>query len=427
MSLARVVVPTLLVLSTSLHAQTTALRAARMVDVKRGVVVPNAVVVVQGDRITAAGADVAVPAGATVIDLGDATLLPGLIDSHTHLLQNYDPKIGGDDPNMLLTVATMSAAKRALLGAKMGREDLEAGITTVRDLGNSGWNGDVALRDAINAGWVTGPRIRASTRALSAAGGQFGGLQADAQKLVEQEYVVISGVEDARRAVRQAFYDGADLIKVIVNTGPRVVSLDEMKTIVEEASRVRRTVAAHAIGDVATRIAAEAGVSSIEHAYTIPDDALKMMAAKHIYLVPTDYPDEFYLPPDLSPQQRAERLVGIAGFTKGSRDRLRRAVALGVPIAFGSDEYYAVPSQSRGLSSLQALLAYAASGMTPMQIIQSATMNGAQLAGLGDRVGSLEAGKLADVIAVAGDPTKDIAALVRGASFVMKGGAVIKR
>ena len=427
MSLVRAVLPALLALSTSLHAQTTVLRAARMVDVKRGVVVPNAVVVVQGDRITAAGADVAVPAGATVIDLGDATLLPGLIDSHTHLLQNYDPKIGGDDPNMLLTVATMSAAKRALLGAKMGREDLEAGITTVRDLGNSGWNGDVALRDAINAGWVTGPRIRASTRALSAAGGQFGGLQADAQKLVEQEYVVISGVEDARRAVRQAFYDGADLIKVIVNTGPRVVSLDEMKTIVEEASRVRRTVAAHAIGDVATRIAAEAGVSSIEHAYTIPDDALKMMAAKHIYLVPTDYPDEFYLPPDLSPQQRAEQLVGIARFTKGSRDRLRRAMAAGVPIAFGSDEYYAIASRSRGLSSLQSLLAYAESGMTPMQIIQSATMNGAELAGLGTRVGSLEAGKLADVIAVAGDPTKDIAALVRGASFVMKGGAVIKR
>jgi len=427
MSLVRAVLPALLALSTSLHAQTTVLRAARMVDVKRGVVVPNAVVVVQGDRITAAGADVAVPAGATVIDLGDATLLPGLIDSHTHLLQNYDPKIGGDDPNMLLTVATMSAAKRALLGAKMGREDLEAGITTVRDLGNSGWNGDVALRDAINAGWVTGPRIRASTRALSAAGGQFGGLQVDAQRLVEQEYVVISGVEDARRAVRQAFYDGADLIKVIVNTGPRVVSLDEMKTIVEEASRVRRTVAAHAIGDVATRIAAEAGVSSIEHAYTIPDDALKMMAAKHIYLVPTDYPDEFYLPPDLSPQQRAEQLVGIARFTKGSRDRLRRAMAAGVPIAFGSDEYYAIASRSRGLSSLQSLLAYAESGMTPMQIIRSATMNGAELAGLGDRVGSLEAGKLADVIAVAGDPTKDIAALVRGASFVMKGGAVIKR
>ena len=176
---------------------------------------------------------------------------------------------------MLLTVATMSTAKRALLGAKMGLEDLEAGITTVRDLGNSGFGGDVALRDAINAGWVVGPRIRASTRALSAAGGQFGPLQPETQKLIEQEYAVISTVDEARRAVRQAFYDGADLIKVIVNTGPRVVSLDEMKAIVEEAHRVNRTVAAHAIGDTATRIAAEAGVTSIEHAYTVPDDVLQ--------------------------------------------------------------------------------------------------------------------------------------------------------
>ena len=398
-----------------------------MVDVKRGTVVRDAVVVVQGERITAAGAGMAVPAGANVIDLGDATLLPGLVDSHTHLLQNYDSKMGGDDPNMILTVATMSTAKRALLGVRMGREDLEAGITTVRDLGNSGHNGDVALRDAIEAGWVTGPRIRASTRALSAAGGQFAPVQAAVQTLIDQEYVVVSGVEEARRAVRQAFYDGADLIKVIVNTGPRILSLEEMRTIVEEARRVRRTVAAHAIGDVATRIAAEAGVSSIEHAYTIPDDVLRMMAAKRIYLVPTDYPDEFYLPRDIAPQARAEQLPRIAAFTKGSRDRLRRAVTLGVPIAFGSDEYFDFAPQSRGLSSLQPLLAYAESGMTPMQIIQSATVNGAELAGLGDRLGSLEPGRLADVIAVTGDPTTDIAALVRGASFVMKGGTVVKR
>lgn len=405
----------------------TVIRAARMVDVKKGVVIANPVVVVKGSRITAVGAGVAVPAGATVIDLGDATILPGLIDSHTHLLQNYDNTIGGDDPNMLLTVATMSAAKRALLGAAMGREDLEAGITTVRDLGNSGYNGDVALRDAINAGWVVGPRIRASTRALSAAGGQFGPMQAEVQKLIEQEYVVISNVDEARRAVRQAFYDGADLIKVIVNTGPRVVSLEEMKVIVEEAHRVNRTVAAHAIGDVATRIAAEAGASSIEHAYTVPDDVLKMMAEKHIYLVPTDYPDEFYLPGNITPDKRDQALKDINGFTKGSRERLARAVKAGVPIAYGSDEYYNMGGRSRGLSSLQALLAYAASGMTAMQIIQSATVNAADLAGWGDRIGALEVGKLADIIAVNGDPTKDIGLLAAGARFVMKGGTVIRR
>jgi imidazolonepropionase-like amidohydrolase len=252
-------------------------------------------------------------------------------------------------------------------------------------------------------------------------------VQADVQKLIDQEYVVIRGVEEARRAVRQAFYDGADLIKVIVNTGPRVVSLEEMKTIVDEAHRVNRTVAAHAIGDLPTRIAAEAGVNSIEHAYTVPDDVLKMMAAKHIFLVPTDYPDEFYVSSSLTPEDRQQRLRQVAGFTKGSRDRLARAVAAGVPIAYGSDEYYDFPGRTRGQSSLQALLAYAQSGMTPMQIIQSATVNAAELAGWGDRIGALETGKTADIIAVPGDPTKDIAVLVKGASFVMKGGVVIKK
>src|SRR5262249_53178174 len=219
------------------------LRAAKMLNVKAQKIVSNVVVIIEGERMKQVGSGIAVPVGAKVIDLGNATLLPGLVDAHTHLLQNYDFALGGDDNNMALTVAQMSPAERALLGAKMGREDLEAGITTVRDVGNSGINGDVALRDAINHGWVSGPRIVASTRALSAAGGQFGHLQHDAQALVAQEYVEIATVDDARRAVQRAMYDGADCIKVIVNTGPRVVSLEEMKAIVEEAHRVHKKVA----------------------------------------------------------------------------------------------------------------------------------------------------------------------------------------
>ena len=148
-------------------------------------------------------------------------------------------------------------------------------------------------------------------------------MQPETQKLIEQEYAVVSTVDEARRAVRQAFYDGADLIKVIVNTGPRVVSLDEMKAIVEEARRVNRTVAAHAIGDTATRIAAEAGVTSIEHAYTIPDDVLRMMAQKGIYLVATDYPAEFYVdalgPSNLTPEQKNQQLAGASSSRRATR------------------------------------------------------------------------------------------------------------
>jgi imidazolonepropionase-like amidohydrolase len=407
----------------------TVIRAARMIDPKTGTTIQNPVVVVQRGRIVSVGANAAIPSGAKVIDLGSLTLLPGLIDAHTHLLQNYRGELGGDDPNMILTVTTMSTAKRALLGAKMGLEDLEAGITTVRDLGNSGWGGDVALRDAINAGWVVGPRIRAATRAISAAGGQFGAMQPETQRIIEQEYAVVSTVDDARRAVRQAFYDGADLIKVIVNTGPRVVSLDEMKAIVEEAKRVNRTVAAHAIGDTATRIAAEAGVSSIEHAYTIPDDVLRMMAQKGIYLVATDYPAEFYSDAlggtGLSPEELQRRRAGAEQFAKSNGERLMRAVRMGVKVAFGSDEYYNAPGRTRGQSSLLTLQAYQEAGMSPLEVLRAATLNSAALLGWGDRIGAIEAGKLADIIAVEGDPLKDVKDLQR-VRFVMKGGDIIR-
>jgi len=407
----------------------TVVRAARMLDVKSGSVIQNPIVVVEAGRIVAAAPNVAIPGGARTIDLGNLVLLPGLIDSHTHLLQNYDGRFGSDDPNMLLTVATMSAARRALLGAAMGREDLEAGITTVRDLGNSGWNGDVALRDAINAGWVIGPRMIASTRALAAAGGQFGPLAPEAQSLVQQEYVVIAGVEEARRAVRQAFYDGADVIKVIVNTGPRVVSLDEMRVIVDEAKRVGRRVAAHAIGDLATRIAAEAGVSSIEHAYTIPNDALKMMADKGIYLVATDYPAAFYVDGlgrgGLSADERSAAIERTRRFEASNRERVQRALKMGVKLAFGSDEYYNTPGRTRGQASLLTLEAYQADGLPPLEVIRAATVNAADLLGLRESIGALEPGKFADIIAVDGDPLKDVHELTK-VKFVMKAGRVIR-
>lgn len=426
-----------LLVSVFLHAQAPPtqpaiiVKAARVLDVKAGKYLEGQAVLVRGGSIEAIGplSDLKTQAPeATLIDLGTATLLPGLIDCHTHLLQNYDSKLG-EDANMALTVSGMSPASRALLGVKMGTEDVEAGITSVRDVGNSGVNGDVALRDAIRAGWVQGPRMAVSTRALSAAGGQFGELQPAAQSLVSQEYVVVANPDAAREAVQQAFYDGADLIKVIVNTGPRVVAPDTMKAIVEEAHRVHRKVAAHAIGDDATRIAADAGVDSIEHGYVIPDDVLKTMAAKHIYLVPTDYPAEIYgllfkADNAATPDEAKRRQQRVEAFAHGNQDRLRRAVAAGVPIAFGSDEYYDLPGFTRGQASLKPLEAYAQSGMTPIQIIQAATINGADLIGA-QHLGSIEKGKAADLIAVTGDPLKDIS-VFKSVQFVMLRGKVVK-
>jgi imidazolonepropionase-like amidohydrolase len=409
----------------------TALRAARLIDGKSETVINNAVILIENGKITAVGSGLQIPADSKFIDLGDATLLPGFIDAHTHLLSEMDgTNLTLQDVEMLRIVATQSTARRALLGAKLGREDLEAGITTVRDLGNSGVNGDVALRDAINNGWLPGPRIVAATRALAAQGGQFGPLTAQAQSIIEQEYVTIRGAESARQAVRQALYDGANCVKVIVNGSPANVTLDEMKAIVEEAHTVGVKVAAHAIGDKATRIAAEAGVDSIEHAYIVKDDVLKMMADKHIFLVPTDGTVQTFLnmtfgtrQPGAEEKSRMEK--EYQPFVERSRDRLRRARKMGVPIASGSDMYLTMPNLNRGQASLLVFEAYTEAGMSPLEIIQAATRNGAELLGMADKIGTLEAGKWADIIAVPGDPLKDVKVLER-AKFVMKGGAVIK-
>ena len=412
--------------------QIVALKAARLITAVDDNVVKNGVVLVEGERIKAAGADLQIPPNTTVIDLGNATLLAGLTDAHTHLLSEMDgTNVTLQDVEMLRIVTTQSTAERALLGAKLGREDLEAGITTVRDVGNSGVNGDVALRWAIDHGWVPGPRMISSTRALAAQGGQFGRLIPEAQNIVEQEYVTIHGPESARQAVRQALYDGATCVKVIVNGSPANVTLDEMKAIVDEAHTSGVRVAAHAIGDAPTRIAAEARVDSIEHAYIVKDDVLKMMAEKHIYLVPTDgtlktFEDMRFGNRQPTEAERSKAEEEFGPFVKMEQDRLRRAIKFGVPIAAGSDMYLTMPGLTRGQASLLLYEAYAEAGMTPMQIIHAATRDAADLLGLKNRIGTLEAGKLADIIAVSGDPTSDVKALER-AKFVMKGGSIVRK
>lgn len=411
-------------------SQRVAIRAARLIDGKSDTVVINGIVLVEGEKITGVGTNLTIPADTRVIDLGDATLLPGLIDVHTHLLSEMDgTNLSLQDVEMLRIVATQSTAERALLGAKLGREDLEAGITTVRDVGNSGVNGDVALRTAFDQGWLPGPRMVVSTRALAPQGGQFGRMTPAAQKLIEEEYVTIRGAESARQAVRQALYDGAGCIKVIVNGSPANVTLEEMKAIVDEAHVAGVKVAAHATDVKATTIAAEAGVDSIEHAYSVSNDVLKMMAAKHIYLVPTDGTLQTFEEMSFGARQPgAEELSkfekNFKPYVDSAQERLKRAIKFGVPIAAGSDMYLSIHGKNRGQASLLLYEAYQQSGMTPMQIIHAATRNAAELLGMQEKVGTLETGKLADIIAVPGDPLQDIKALEH-ASFVMKGGAVI--
>ena len=379
-----------------------AVTAKRMIDVRSGQEIPDVVVLIEKNKITAVGSKLKIPDSVQVIALGDVTLLPGLIDAHTHLLHQYYTKYGDDNSNRLLEMIQLGPAKRALLGVRLAREMLEAGFTAVRDLGNSSINADIALRDAINHGYVIGPRMFVSTRALSPVGGQFQSLTPEAQQLLSQEYVQISGVEEARKAVRQAIYDGADCIKVIANAGSRRLSLEEMKVIVEEAKRANLPVAVHATdGDCPAMTAVEAGASSIEHAYTVSEAVLNLMAKKNIFLVPTD-------------------ASGVAKY----QERIKRALKAGVRIAIGSDIYYEFPGKTRGQMSAGMYKTYVASGMSNLEVLRAATLNPADLIG-NNAIGAIEVGRFADIIAVKGNPITDISVL-EAVVFVMKDGRVYK-
>jgi imidazolonepropionase-like amidohydrolase len=412
--------------STAASPQTPAsilLVADHVLDVRSGKLLDNQAILETDGKIASVAplAEIHVPADTRRIDFPPGTtLMPGLIDAHTHLLQSFDPKLGNDDPAQVLEDAEMTTAQRALLGAKNAREDLLAGITTVRDVGNSGVNGDVALKYAIRKGWIQGPRMLVSTRALAPIGGQFPHLAPEAKNIIDLEYAVITGPEQARVAVRQALYDGADCIKVIVDTDFNTLDVDEIKAIVDEAHRLGKKVAAHATGERGISTAISAGVDSIEHGYHASDVSLKRMAEKHIYLTPTDVPIESEVFADRSgPRQN------LVDFTENNKKRLARAIALGVPIALGSDEYDDISGKTRGQASLETLTSYVRSGMSPLQIIQAATINAATLLGLEKEIGSLEPRKTADVVAIPGNPTLDPLLLQR-VGFVMKGGEIVR-
>lgn len=390
-----------------------AIKAAKLLDVKTGKIVDNPVVLIQNGSILAVGTNLTIPEKYQIINVGASTLLPGLIDCHTHLLHYTDDS----HPDVLTETSRKSTAERALMGTVLAKAMLQAGFTTVRDLGNSGYNGDVALRNAINLGYVTGPRMLVSTRALAPIGGQFERLTTRALNMVEEEYVEIVGVNEARKAVRQAIYDGANCIKVIANAMNQYLSLEELKAIVEEAHRSGIKVAAHATGGPAILNCINAGVDSIEHGYDLTDEELKKMAARQIFLVPTDEPN-------IPDQQK----------------RLNRAFKAGVPIAAGADWYSnrqlggknstgVNPLLLRGENSKIIFKAYVQAGMTPLQALQTGTLHAGKLLSYTDRYGHvvtpgvIEKGKPADIIAVQGDILKDIAVL-DNVGFVMKEGKV---
>jgi imidazolonepropionase-like amidohydrolase len=397
-------------------------KAGRLLDVSKGTYIENAAVWIEGERIKEVGrasdVELHAPKNAKRIDLGRATVLPGLIDCHTHIMA----RIENTDDGYVLALATKSQAFRALEGAFDARVTLNAGFTTIRDVESEGAGyADVALRDAIQQGIADGPRMEVSTRGIAAVG-QYEpfGVSPDLVNFPTGAQM-ISGIEDARRAVREQIGHGADLIKVYADWRNPTLTVEEMRVIVEEAHKQKLKVAAHATTPEGIKNAITAGVDSIEHGNHANREDLEMMKANGTFLVPTlDVVYELSEPQKydkMTPEQRRRRET----FRQGMQQIIQLANSLGVKIASGFD---ASSPDNQGKNANE-IIALTLVGMTPLQAIRAATLNASELMGWQDRVGAIEAGKYADLIAVEGDPLSDVAA-IQQVKFVMKGGKVVK-
>jgi imidazolonepropionase-like amidohydrolase len=398
-----------------------AVRAGKLIDGRGGPPLSNAIILIDSTRITAVGANLPIPAGTTVIDLGNATVLPGLIDCHTHITS-------GNPGDYYESLFRRSPIDYAVAAPTFARRTLEAGFTSVRDVG-SGEFIDVALRRAIDSGLVVGPRMQVATLAIGSTGGHNDIVGFSPYIKFGQFSGVADGVDEIRKLVRFEVKNGADVIKLIASAGvlseeqsagaPQY-SQEEMNAAVQEATQWGRKVAAHAHGAEAIKRAVRAGVASIEHGSLLDDEGIRLMKERGTYLVADIYNDDYIMKEYKRlnfPEKilEKERQIG-----KAQRENFRRAARAGVKIAFGTD----AGVYPHGLNARQFafMVRY---GLTPMQAIQSATTSAADLLGWSDRVGSVAPGRYADLVAVDGDPLADIT-LLEHVNFVMKGGVVYK-
>lgn len=420
-------------------ASPTLVKASRLLDPRTGNVISPAAVLIEDGRIKAVGppAHVQAPAGAKTIDLGSATLLPGLIDSHTHLLldvivppeEEAKRHLNGDfAPGLLLTIVE-SPIKRALMGAQLAREDLESGFTTVRNLGHSGIDGDTSLRDAINAGRLPGPRILAAGRKMIGQGDYLQNLNpALADAILQQEFILITGPDQARHAVLQNVFYNVDVIKVSLGDD---TTTEELKAVVDEAHRQQLKVAVHAFESSNIQVAIDAGADSIEHGNQVTDDQLKQMREKGTFLdlTPTFYGGFFTKITEpsivISPAGRASNASADARRDKRYQEFVQRVLKSGVKFAAGSDMCWFYPGKTRGQASTATLVNLRDAGMPSLDVLRAITTNAAEMLGWQDRIGAVEPGKYADLVAVSGDPIADITELER-VRFVMKDGQVVR-
>src|SRR5436305_3568892 len=407
------------------------LKAARLFDGKSKVLVQNGVVIVQGNKIVDAGSNLPAPPDAQVIDLGDATLSPGFMDGHTHLTLDFS----GNYNERRLKEVDLNVSEQAILATRYARATVEAGFTTVRDLGSRFVGSkefvDVALRNSINKGVIVGPRMLVATYGIGATGGHFDPTSGFRDMLFGHEPDFSQGIADGpdaiRKAVRFEVKNGADVIKAAVSGG--VLSLAdevdtpqltpaEMAALVDESHRLRKKVAGHCHGDQAAKEAIEAGVDSIEHGSFLKPETLQLMKTKGTYLVPTLMATEWILGKLDAYPAALQAKAKAAGAARS--EMFRNAVKIGVKIALGTDAAVYPHGQNAKEFKLMVDL-----GMPAIDALRAATSSDADLLGISAKVGTLEKGKLADIVAMPGDPTTDITATER-ISFVMKEGRIVK-
>ncbi len=396
------------------------LHAARLLQVDTGTLLQPGEILVQGERIRAVGSSVEHPQGAKVIDLGDATLLPGLIDAHVHLFLHP----GAED----LQTVEESVPWRTILAEQAAKADLLAGFTAERDLGTEGaGSADTALRDAINQGLIPGPRLRTSGNAISILGGHEDAIHYNPAQHVLPNADYANSIEQLIEVIREQHKEGSDFVK-IYETGKDSVVDGELRTpyqyteaqlaaAVEEAHRLGTGVAVHAMGEPGTLFAAQAGVASMEHATQLSDETMRLMREKHIPAVPTfaifDYFAQHAPTPAVAAREKALLDVKIREF--------KRQIAAGIPFAVGSD-VGPFPHGTQAVE-MELMVRY---GMKPLAVLQADMIEGAKLLGWEGQIGELKPGYFADIVAVPGNPLEDITAVER-VSFVMKGGAVVRQ
>jgi imidazolonepropionase-like amidohydrolase len=396
------------------QAQVTAIKAGKLVDPETGTTSANQTIIVEGGKIKAVGPGLTVPAGATLIDLSNSTVLPGLFDAHTHMCETTSP----DNRDLFTTDILQPGSYRAILGVVNARAMLESGFTTIRDVGNNGNYADTSLRKAIDEGLVPGPTMINAGRIIAPFGGQYH-LQPERRELIAPEYLVADTRDEMRKAIRENIHFGAKVIKIVVDDQDYIYSVDDIKYIVAEAASAGLKVAAHCMTEQGARNAAEGGVASIEHGFRMSDEVLQIAKRNNVVLVGTDFPEQaaeyLGLPPPIAKQFHAIFI-----------DRLKRAYKIGVTMAYGTDTFFAVEGQTRGTLAISFIDSFIEAGVPAKDTLRIMTTNAARLLGVDKRRGAIKVGLAADIIATPENPLDNLQTL-KQVSFVMKDGKVFRR